>query len=92
MKVLFLTFSLMVLIACFLPKHELPPYADILLYFNWDHEELLSVKEAVKILEDHNVVLAVVSSVPSDYSLKLKKTGGDTLLSCWQPHGLVKFF
>ena len=51
--------------ACSLPKHDLAPFADIHLHFNWDHEELLSANDAVKILEDHNVVLAVVSSVPS---------------------------
>ncbi|MCK5723843.1 MAG: hypothetical protein KAI84_15015, partial [Gammaproteobacteria bacterium] len=72
-RFLLIAFSLMVLTACSLPKqHELSPFADIHLHFNWDHEELLSAKEAVKILEEHNVVLAVVSSVPSHYSLKLK--------------------
>ena len=70
-------FSLFILTACSLPKHELPPFADIHLHFNWDHEELLSAKEAVNILEAHNVTLAVVSSVPSHYSLKLKEVAGN---------------
>lgn len=68
---LLIVFTLTTLTACSLPKHELSPFADINLHFNWDHEELLSVKEAIKILEGHNVSLAVVSSVLSHYSLKL---------------------
>ena len=83
---LLIVFSLVVFTACSLPKHELPPFADIHLHFNWDHEELLSAKEAVKILEDHNVVLAVVSSVPSHYSLKLKEAGGDWIIPLVTPY------
>ena len=76
---------MVLLTACTLPKNELPPFADIHLHFNWDHEELLSAKEAVNILEEHNVVLAVVSSVPSHYSLKLKESGGDWIIPLVTP-------
>ena len=77
---------MVLLTACTLPKNELPPFADIHLHFNWDHEELLSAKEAVNILEEHNVVLAVVSSVPSHYSLKLKEAGGDWIIPLVTPY------
>ena len=87
MKSYFFIICFMSLTACSLPtKHELAPFADIHLHFNWDHEELLSAKEAVKILEDHNVVLAVVSSVPSHYSLKLKEAGGDWIIPLVTPY------
>jgi len=76
------------LTACslFNPAPALPPFADIHLHFNWDHEELLSAKEAVNILKKHNVVLASVSSVPSDYALKLKAAGGDWIIPFVSPY------
>lgn len=65
---------------------DLPPFADVHLHFNWDHEELLSAKEAINILKKHNVVLASVSSVPSHYSLKLKEAGGDWIIPLVSPY------
>ena len=81
---------LVTLSACSIVSNEsktaLTPFADMHLHFNWDHEELLSAKEAVKILKDHNVVLAAVSSVPSHYSLKLKQAGGDWIIPLITPY------
>jgi len=83
---LFIVFCIFNLAACSLPKNNLPPFADVHLHFNWDHEELLSAKEAVNILKEHNVVLAAVSSVPSDYALKLKEAGGDWIIPLATPY------
>jgi len=76
------------LVACSLvnPSADLPPFSDIHLHFNWDHEELLSAKEAVDILKKHNVVFASVSSVPSHYALKLKEAGGDWIVPLASPY------
>ena len=67
-------------------SNNLTPFSDIHLHFNWDHEELLSAKEAVDILKKHNVVFASVSSVPSHYALKLKKAAGDWIVPLITPY------
>ncbi|MCK5721447.1 MAG: hypothetical protein KAI84_02855, partial [Gammaproteobacteria bacterium] len=85
-RYLLIILSFSILSSCALQKHELPPFADIHLHFNWDHEELLSAKEAVNILEAHNVTLAVVSSVPSHYALKLKEEAGDWIVPFVTPY------
>jgi len=72
--------------SCASIKLGLSPFADVHLHFNWDHEELLSAEQAVEILKSHNVVLAAVSSVPSDYALKLKKAGGNWVIPFVSPY------
>lgn len=87
MKFLYLIlFCVWSLTACTFPRHDQPPFADIHLHYNWDHEELKSAKETVEILYEHNITLAVVSSVPSDYALKLKKEGGDWIIPFVTPY------
>jgi len=79
--------GLLFLVSCTtVGRHDLPPFADMHLHFNWDHEELLTAKEAVEILKKHNVVLAAVSSVPSSYALKLSEVGGDWIIPFYSPY------
>jgi len=86
-NLLIITFSIY-LVACTVvsPGENLTPFSDIHLHFNWDHEELLTAKEAVDILKKHNVVFAAVSSVPSHYALKLKEAGGDWIVPLVSPY------
>lgn len=88
MKRLFIIFSFLFISSCtHLGKQHKEPFADMHLHFNWDQEELLSAKEAVAILDKHNVVLAAVSSVPSSYALKLAKAGGeDWIIPFFSPY------
>lgn len=60
--------------------------ADIHLHFNWDQQELHSAQYAVDKLKQHNVVLASVSSVPSDFALKLRQAGGDWIIPFVSPY------
>jgi len=62
------------------------PFADTHLHFNWNQEEIISAKEVINILEQHNVSLAVVSSRPSSNALKLRKAGGDWVLPIYSPY------
>jgi len=63
-----------------------PPFADVHLHFNWDHEELIAPEEAVRRLEANNVVLGVVSGVPSERALKLRQAGGDWIIPLFSPY------
>ena len=88
MKRLFIIFSFLFISSCaHIGTQQKEPFADMHLHFNWDQEELLSAKEAVAILDKHNVVLAAVSSVPSSYALKLAKAGGeDWIIPFFSPY------
>ena len=62
------------------------PFADIHLHYNWDQEEVIDPPTVVKRLQDENIVLGVVSSMPSDYALKLKAAGGDRIIPLFSPY------
>jgi len=65
---------------------DLKPFADIHLHYNWDQEEIIDPATVIKRLQDENIVLGVVSSVPSDYALKLKEAGGDRIIPLFSPY------
>lgn len=80
--------GLLVISACAMTmKDSKPlPMVDIHIHYNWNHEEVISPQQVIDILREHNVVLAVVSSRPSDYALKLRAVGGDQILAFWSPY------
>ena len=63
-----------------------PPFADIHLHYNYDHEEYISPQAVVDILKERNVVLGVVSSVPSAHALKLAEAGEGWILPLFTPY------
>ncbi|MFP3874497.1 MAG: amidohydrolase family protein [Thiohalophilus sp.] len=65
---------------------ERPPFADIHLHYNWDQDEIYTPEQAINDLREHNVVLAVVSSVPSDFALKLSELGEDWIVPFYTPY------
>ena len=62
------------------------PFADIHLHFNYSHDEIISARQAIDILKKNNVVLAVVSSEPSDFALKLARIGTDWIIPFASPY------
>ncbi|MEJ2180339.1 MAG: amidohydrolase family protein [Gammaproteobacteria bacterium] len=62
------------------------PFADIHLHYNWDQEEIIDPATVVNRLKKENIVLGVVSSVPSDYALKLREAGGDWIIPIFSPY------
>ena len=67
------------------PAQELP-FADVHLHYNWDQAEVTSPREAVNRLRANNVVLAVVSSTPSELVLSLREAGGNRVLPLFSPY------
>lgn len=65
---------------------ELKPFADIHLHYNWDQEEIIDPATVVKRLKAENIQLGVVSSVPSDYAIKLREAGGDWIIPIFSPY------
>ncbi|MGD8927080.1 MAG: amidohydrolase family protein [Thioalkalispiraceae bacterium] len=68
------------------PGQAQPPFADIHLHYNWDQEEIIDPATVVERLKEQNIVLGVVSSVPSDYALKLHEAGGDWIIPLFSPY------
>ncbi len=62
------------------------PFADIHLHYNWDQEEIIDPETVVQRLKNENIVLGVVSSMPSDNALKLRKAGGDWIIPLFSPY------
>ena len=52
------------------------PFADVHIHYNWEQAELISPQEVVEKLKRQHVRLAVVSSTPSQWALKLAKAAG----------------
>lgn len=97
----FIVFALPVLIlqitACNVPANTVQedsntnvvtptPFADIHLHFNWDQEEIIDAASVIKRLQKENIVLGVVSSVPTDFALKLREAGGDWIIPLFSPY------
>ncbi len=62
------------------------PFADIHLHFSYSHDEVITPKQAINILKQNNIVLAVVSSEPSDYALKLARIGTGWIIPFASPY------
>ena len=77
--------SILLISAC-MSIAESPRMADVHLHYNWDHAELISASEAVAILRDNNVQLAVVFSVPSEQARDLVDAGGDWIIPFYSPY------
>ncbi|MDH3947453.1 MAG: amidohydrolase [Gammaproteobacteria bacterium] len=65
---------------------QAPAFADIHLHYNWDHSEYISAKEVVEKLQRNNVVLAVVSSVPSDFAVRLTAAAPEWIVAFYSPY------
>lgn len=64
----------------------LPALADVHLHYSWDHRQATSATEAVELLRQQNVRLAVVSSTPPELALTLRKAGGNWILPLYRPY------
>lgn len=69
-------------------RHETKPepFADVHLHFNQDQQEGLSAADAVEHLRKNNVVLGIVSSVPSHYARKLGDAGNGWIIPLFSPY------
>lgn len=73
--------------SCAVPQTpSTPAFADIHLHYNWDHSEYISETEVVAKLRENNVILAVVSSVPSDFAGRLAAVAPEWILAFYSPY------
>lgn len=68
------------------PQSEQPAFADIHLHYNYTHAEVINVEDTLEILKRNNVVLATVSSEPTDLALRLADAAGDWIIPFATPY------
>jgi len=66
------------------------PFADVHLHYNWDQAELVAPAQAIKTLQDHNVVLAVVFSTPTANALQLTSQDDLRVIHFFSPYISVR--
>jgi len=72
---------------CASVRSPLPPaFADIHLHYNWDHSEYISASEVADKLQQNNVVLGIVSSVPAEFALRLAEVAPEWILPLFSPY------
>mgnify|MGYP002621068392 FL=1 len=63
-----------------------PPFVDVHTHYNWDQEELVSPQQALQILRENNVQLAVVFGTPSHNVLKLSDISDGLVVPFFSPY------
>ncbi len=61
-------------------------FTDIHIHYNFTQEEVTSKNQAIKILKKHQVVLAVVSSEPTNYALKIANLNKKLIIPFASPY------
>ena len=62
------------------------PFADIHIHYSFSQEEVTSIAQVLKILKNHQVEFAVVSSEPTDYAYKLASKAPRRIIAFASPY------
>jgi len=62
------------------------PLADIHVHYKWNQKEVTSAQQAIDILRDNDIALAVVIGTPADYALQLARLAPQTIVPIWSPY------
>ena len=63
-----------------------PPFADVHVHYKWSQKEVTSAQQAVDILRDNDIALAVVIGTPAEYALQLARLAPQTIVPIWSPY------
>lgn len=77
--------ALILLTACTTMAKPLP-IADVHLHYNWDQRQITSPEEAVALLHEQNIQIAVISSTPPDMALEIRNAGGGWIIPLYRPY------
>jgi predicted TIM-barrel fold metal-dependent hydrolase len=61
-------------------------FADSHIHYNWDQQRLTSMQQAIEEMQQHQVKLTIVSSIPSELALELRQQGGDWIIPFFSPY------
>lgn len=77
---------LAILLSLAQPARALPPFADVHVHYKWNQAEITPAEEAIRILHDNHVDLALVIGTPADYALKLQQLDPQRIIPLWSPY------
>lgn len=63
-----------------------PPLADVHVHFKWSQEDVTTARQAVEILVDSDIALAVVIGTPAEYALQLERLAPERIVPVWSPY------
>jgi len=69
-----------------LPLPAAQPVADIHLHYKWSQQEVTSPQDAVRSMQEQNIVLGVVTGTPAGLALKLQQLAPGRVLPIWSPY------
>ncbi len=62
------------------------PFADVHVHYKWSQKEVTSPQQAIRILKDNDIALAVVIGTPADYALQLRQLAPERVIPIWSPY------
>ncbi len=77
------------LLACLfasVPASGAPPLADVHVHYKWSQKEVTAAQQAIGILRDNDIALAVVIGTPAEYALELARLAPQTIVPIWSPY------
>ena len=63
-----------------------PPLADVHVHYKWSQKEVTAAQQAIRILRDNDIALAVVIGTPAEYALELARLAPQTIIPIWSPY------
>ena len=80
------TLGLLLIILHSLVVADMPPLADVHTHYKWSQQETTTPAQALAMLRDNNVVLAVVIGTPAETALKISALDPARTLPVWSPY------
>jgi predicted TIM-barrel fold metal-dependent hydrolase len=68
------------------PASGAPPLADVHVHYKWSQKEVTAAQQAIGILRDNDIALAVVIGTPAEYALELARLAPQTIVPIWSPY------
>jgi predicted TIM-barrel fold metal-dependent hydrolase len=68
------------------PVSGAPPLADVHVHYKWSQKEVTAAQQAIGILRDNDIALAVVIGTPAEYALELARLAPQTIIPIWSPY------
>ena len=69
-----------------MPASGAPPLADVHVHYKWSQKEVTAAQQAIGILRDNDIALAVVIGTPAEYALELARLAPQTIVPIWSPY------